>query len=121
MSTILIAEDYEALRTLFTRLFASEGFTIDAVSNGITLVQRAIRLQPDVILTDIHLPGLCGLDAITHLRGDARTQHIPIVALSGDPTNEHAALSAGAYAFFLKPVSIDELLAAVQAALKGVV
>jgi two-component system, cell cycle response regulator DivK len=114
MSTILIAEDYEALRMLFTRLFASEGFTVEAATNGITLVQRAIRLQPDVILTDIHLPGLSGLDAITYLLSDTRTRHIPIVALCCDPTNECGALAGGAQAFFLKPVSIDELLATVH-------
>jgi CheY-like chemotaxis protein len=114
MPTILIAEDYEALRVLFTRLFASEGYTVEAATNGITLVQRAIRLQPDLILTDINLPGLSGLDAMTSLHADARTQHLPIVALSCDPTNEYEALAAGARAFFLKPVSIDTLLVTIH-------
>lgn len=114
MPTILIAEDYDALRVLFTRLFASEGFRVEAATNGITLVQRAIRLQPDLILTDINLPGLSGLDAISYLQADARTQHLPIVALSCDPTNECLALGAGAHAFFLKPVSIDDLLVTIH-------
>src|SRR5688572_27076454 len=101
MTTILIAEDYDALRYLFARVLSTEGFAVETVSNGLALVQRALVLRPDVILTDVWMPTLSGIEAITYLRADTRTAHIPIIALSAEPTTERPALDAGAQAFFL--------------------
>jgi two-component system cell cycle response regulator len=114
MTTILIAEDYPALRQLFERLLLSEGFVVETVSNGLALVQRALVLAPDVILTDVWMPALSGIEAITYLRADARTAHIPIIALSAEPTTECPALAAGAQAFFVKPPPLDALLATIR-------
>ena len=110
MTTILIAEDYDALRYLFARVLTTEGFAVETVSNGLALVQRALALTPDVILTDVWMPTLSGIEAITYLRADTRTAHIPIIALSAEPTTERPALAAGAQAFFLKPPPFDALL-----------
>jgi CheY-like chemotaxis protein len=114
MTTILIAEDESALRQLFERLFSSEGFVVETVSNGIALVQRAIVSTPSVILTDVWMPGITGIEAIAYLRADARTAHIPIIAQSVEPTNERPALAAGAQAFFVKPASINALLTTIH-------
>jgi CheY-like chemotaxis protein len=110
MTTILIAEDYPALRQLFERLLISEGFVVETVSNGIALVQRAIVSTPTVILTDVWMPGISGIEAIAYLRTDPRTAYIPIIAQSVEPTNERAALAAGAQVFLRKPIDFDELL-----------
>ena len=92
MTTILIAEDYDALRYLFARVLTTEGFAVETVSNGLALVQRALALTPDVILTDVWMPTLSGIEAITYLRADTRTAHIPIIALSAEPTCEAPAV-----------------------------
>jgi CheY-like chemotaxis protein len=118
MTTILIAEDYDALRYLFARVLTTEGFAVETVSNGLALVQRALVLTPDVILTDMWMPTLSGIEAITYLRADTRTAHIPIIALSAEPTTERPALAAGAQAFFLKPPPFDALLATLRTLLR---
>jgi CheY-like chemotaxis protein len=118
MTTILIAEDYDALRQLFARVLTTEGFAVETVSNGLALVQRALVLTPDVILIDVWMPTLSGIEAMTYLRADARTSHIPIIALSAEPTTERPALAAGAQAFFLKPPPFDALLAAIRTLLR---
>jgi CheY-like chemotaxis protein len=114
MTTILIAEDYPALRQLFERLLISEGFVVETVSNGIALVQRAIVLTPNLMLTDVCMPGLIGIEAIAYLRADARTAHSPIIVQSTEPANERPALAAGAQAFFVKPPPLDALLATIR-------
>jgi len=84
----------------------------------------ARRYRPNLILLDLRLPGMDGYEALTHLKRDAVTQAIPIVAMSAhvaDAEQERKRLIAlGANSFLPKPFSIEELLNEVEAALQPV-
>jgi CheY-like chemotaxis protein len=75
--------------------------------------------QPDVILMDINLPGISGMDALQILRADPRTAHIPILALSANavPRDIQHALAAGFVDYITKPIKVNAFLQALDAAL----
>ncbi|TAN32427.1 response regulator [bacterium] len=113
---ILIVEDDEASRLLATATLEREGFAvIGAVSaeEGLRLIGRR---PPDLILMDIELPGMGGLELTRELKSDPATAAIPVVALTAHtmPLHERAALAAGCEAFIAKPVSPAVLRAEVR-------
>jgi len=115
-STILYVEDNEYNRKIVRQLLARTSYRLIEAVDGEAGVEAARRELPQLILMDVQLPKMSGLDATRLLRADAATQHIPIViitsfALSGD--RERAA-EAGANAYLAKPYSPRELLALVQ-------
>ena len=82
--TILIAEDDEASR-IFLRLFlVEEGFNVIEAKNGAEAVSLARQENPDLILTDLHMPELDGIGAVRQIRSDEKLRDIPILAMSGD-------------------------------------
>jgi two-component system, cell cycle response regulator DivK len=113
--TILTIEDNEYNRKIVRKLLGSSYRLVEAV-DGEAGVALAVAELPDLILMDVQLPKMSGLEATRILRADARTKHIPIViitsfALSGD--RERAA-DSGAAAYLAKPYSPGELLALVR-------
>ena len=82
-------------------------------------IQLARAQQPDVILMDINLPGISGIEAMKILRDDPTTAHIPIVALSANamPRDVAKGLEAGFFSYLTKPIKVPEFMAALDAAL----
>ena len=119
--TLLYVEDNPANLLLVEQLIArrsdmrllSEG-TADAG------VRRAKRDQPEVILMDINLPGISGVDALKILRDDPATAHIPVVALSANamPRDIQNGMTAGFFRYLTKPVKIGELMLTLEMALE---
>lgn len=111
---VLLVEDSEGQRALLTRLLEREGYEILAVDNGAKGLSAA-DASIDVVLLDIAMPGLNGLDVCRQLRGDPATANLPIILLTGrtDSRDVRDGLLAGADAFLSKPVEIDALLSAV--------
>jgi two-component system, cell cycle response regulator DivK len=114
--TILYVEDNEYNRKIVRQLLARTSYRLIEAVDGEAGVEAARRELPDLILMDVQLPKMSGLDATRILRADARTKDIPIViitsfALSGD--RERAA-EAGATGYLAKPYSPGELLALVR-------
>jgi DNA-binding NarL/FixJ family response regulator len=116
---VLLADDHllvaEALKSLLTPEFELVG----VVEDGRALVEAAARLRPDVIVADVTMPHLNGIDALIQLRqgGD----HVPVVFLTmhRDVTFARRALEAGASGFVLKHSAPAELVTAIRAALSG--
>jgi two-component system cell cycle response regulator DivK len=113
--TILTIEDNEYNRKIVRKLLGSRYRLVEAV-DGEAGVALAVAELPDLILMDVQLPKMSGLEATRILRADARTKHIPIViitsfALSGD--RERAA-ETGAAGYLAKPYSPAELVALVR-------
>jgi Response regulators consisting of a CheY-like receiver domain and a winged-helix DNA-binding domain len=100
------------------------GFTPLVAANGYEALAMARRYRPDLILLDLRLPGMDGYESLTHLKRDAVTQTIPIIAISAhvaDVEKERKRLIAlGANSFLAKPFLIEDLLAEVEAALQSV-
>jgi two-component system cell cycle response regulator DivK len=114
--TILLIEDNEYNRKIVRRLLGRGSYRLLEAVDGEAGVAMAVEERPDLILMDVQLPKMSGLDATRLLRAEPRTQHIPIVvitsfALGGD--RERAA-EAGAAAYLAKPYSPAELLALVH-------
>jgi two-component system cell cycle response regulator DivK len=114
--TVLYVEDNEYNRKIVRQLLSRTLYRLIEAVDGEAGVECAKRERPDLILMDVQLPKMSGLDATRLLRADAATQHIPILvitsfALSGD--RERAA-QAGATGYLAKPYSPRELLARVH-------
>ena len=114
--TILYVEDNEFNRKIVRQLLAKTTYRLREAVDGEQGVASALAAPPDLILMDIQLPKISGLDATRQLRGDPRTAAVPIIvvtsfALSGD---EQKATAAGATAYLAKPYSPRELLAKIR-------
>jgi len=110
--TILYVEDNEFNRKIVRDLLARTSYRLIEATDGEAGMAMALQEVPNLILMDIQLPKISGLDATRRLRADARTAQIPIIAitsyaLSGD---DQKALDAGASAYLAKPYSPRELL-----------
>jgi two-component system, cell cycle response regulator DivK len=113
---VLYVEDNEYNRKIVRQLLARTSYRLIEAVDGEAGIEAARRELPDLILMDVQLPKMSGLDATRLLRGDPATGHIPILvitsfALSGD--RERAA-EAGANGYLAKPYSPRELLARVR-------
>ena len=116
MKTILYVEDNEMNRQLVRDLLKRTTYQLVEAHDGEAGVARALEIKPDLILMDIQLPKMSGLDATRKLRAEAATANTPIVtitsfALSGD---EQKAKEAGATAYLAKPYSPRDLLALIR-------
>jgi two-component system cell cycle response regulator DivK len=114
--TILYVEDNEANRKIVRQLLKRTSYTLIEAFDGAEGVAKALEARPDLILMDVQLPKISGLDATRKLRAEASTADTPIIAitsfaLAGD---EHKAKEAGATAYLAKPFSPRELLALIR-------
>ena len=119
MAKILVVEDNPANMTLATFLLESVGHTVLGAADAETGLMLARGERPRLILMDIHLPGMDGLEATAALKRDEATREIPIIALTalamkGD---EERIRAAGCDGYIAKPMRYREFLAAVAAAL----
>jgi CheY-like chemotaxis protein len=110
--TILIADDEPTLREL-VRASLDGGYRFAEASDGVVALQLARELDPDVIILDLMLPRLSGLEVLEELRADERLQHIPVLVMTAWNDTYDAALAAGADRFLTKPFHPDELKLAV--------
>ena len=114
--TILYVEDNEFNLKMVRQLLSRTSYRLIEATDGETGVATALKEMPDLVLMDVQLPKLSGLDATRRLRGDPKTAHIPIIvvtsfALSGD---DQKAKDAGASAYLAKPYSPRELLGMIR-------
>lgn len=119
MAKILIVEDNPANMTLATFLLKSAGHTVISATSAETGVALARDEQPDLVLMDIQLPGMDGLEATGLLKGDAATRAIPVIALTalamkGD---EERIRAAGCDGYIAKPLAYKDFLATISAQL----
>jgi len=113
---VLYVEDNEYNRKIVRQLLSRTSYRLLEAMDGEEGIAMAQRELPDLILMDVQLPKLSGLDATRRLRADPRTSHIPLVvvtsfALSGDGQR---AMDAGASAYLAKPYSPRDLLALIR-------
>jgi len=119
MRTVLYVEDNPANMKLVEQLIARHsGIRLLTAVNGTLGVEAARTSQPTVILMDINLPGMSGVDAFRLLREDPATAQIPIVALSANamPRDIQATLDAGFFRYLTKPIKVKELMDTLNAA-----
>jgi CheY-like chemotaxis protein len=113
---VLVVEDYQDAREMYAAYLQFSGFDVAEAGNGVEAVEKATGLLPDIILMDLALPRMDGWEATRRLKGDPRTRHIPIVALTGHALAGHAdgAREAGCDSFVTKPCLPDALVAEIR-------
>ncbi|MEO8223598.1 MAG: ATP-binding protein [Gammaproteobacteria bacterium] len=118
--TVLYVDDNAVNRELVEQLIARRSeLSLLSAADATVGIALARALQPEVILMDIKLPGMSGIEACKILRADASTTHIPIIALSGNamPGDIEKALKAGFLDYITKPINVERLMDALDAAL----
>lgn len=117
---IVVADDDRDTRELYRACFDMSGFMTAEASTGVEAIAAAERLLPDVLLTDLILPDISGLDVTRHLKCQKPTANIQVILLTGyshEDLQRHAA-AAGAARALLKPCLPDAMLREVRRALK---
>jgi len=116
MSVVLIVEDNDKNMKLARDVLRAKGYeTLEALT-GEEGVKLALEKKPDLVLMDIQLPGINGIEAFRQIRGNAGTKSIPVVALTASvtPTDRSAITAAGFDAFLGKPINLKEFLETVK-------
>jgi CheY-like chemotaxis protein len=110
---ILIVEDDVETRQFYLRVLTLDGFRTDQAHNGFQAFEKALQDRPNLILTDIAVPGIDGIELCRRLRADERTSQIPVLAITGygDRQYEDRARHAGAGQVLIKPCGAELLIA----------
>ena len=113
---ILIVEDNELNMKLLNDVLEAYGYDVVKTASGAAVLELARQHRPDLVLMDIQLPDVSGLDAVRQLKGDPETQAIPVIAvtafaMAGD---ERRALDSGCDGYIAKPIMLREFLAMVE-------
>ena len=116
---VLLADDHRVVSEGLKRLLADDFELVGMVEDGRALVAAAKKLQPDVIVADISMPHLNGIDAMAQLKKDNARIKVVFLTMHQEPAYARRALEAGAAGFVLKHSAPAELVMAIHAALKG--
>jgi len=119
MAKVLIADDSRFQVQMVASWLTPKGFEVIFAVDALQTWMMALRSNPDLILLDINMPGGTGIEVLKRLRMSSKTQHIPVIVVSGDenPGTESKARSLGATEFLHKPVEQEQLCASVDRAL----
>jgi len=117
--TILLADDHAIVTEGLASLLRSEFSLVGTVADGAGLIEAARRLRPDVIVTDVAMPGMSGLEALRRLKADAIAAKVIFLTMHAEAQLAAEALRAGASGFVVKHAAGKELIAAIHAVLRG--
>ena len=115
--TILVVEDNELNLRLFCDLLNAHGYSAHPVRDGRDAVAKAREVSPDLIIMDIQLPNISGLDLISDIKRDAKLRNTPVLAVTAyaGKGDEEQIRAAGAEAYVSKPISVIKFIESVGA------
>ena len=118
---VLIVEDHERNMKLFRDVLSAKGYRTLEATSGAQAIELAREHVPDIVLMDIRLPDVDGIDALERLRSDERTSSIPVLAVTAQAMrgDRERFLAAGFDGYVPKPVDIAELTATVKKHCEG--
>lgn len=113
---IMVVEDNDLNRKLFCDVLRANGFDVEPVADGEKVLETARQVSPDLIIMDIQLPGISGVDLIEAAKQEAELRDIPVLAVTAFAAkgDEDRIRAAGAAGYLAKPVSISPFMAEVQ-------
>lgn len=111
MKTVLVADDKATSRELVRTVLERSGYTVAEAGDGLEALRNARELKPDLIILDLHMPGLDGFGVIREIRRDRELAATPVMALTASAMqgDRERALSAGFTAYIAKPIQIGAL------------
>lgn len=113
---ILVVDDEPDLVTILTKYFTDAGYTVDAASHGGDALIAVSQHQPDVVILDVMMDGLNGVQVLQRIRSLYPNVRVIMITGSSDTSLEPTTMSMGAFAYVSKPVSLQHLHEAVSAA-----
>lgn len=121
MLTIVLADDHHVVRQGLRKLLEGEldCLVVGEAADGVATVAQVAHLQPTVLVADLRMPGMTGLEVIQRVRQRSPRTHMLILSMYGDAPHVRAALRAGAEGYILKEAQASEFLAAVRAVSTG--
>jgi two-component system, NarL family, nitrate/nitrite response regulator NarL len=117
---VLLVDDHALFRAGLSALISEEGFdVVGQASSGPEGIALARELAPDVVIMDLNMPGMSGVEATRALAAQAPASRVVVLTVSGDETSVTEAVLAGACGYLLKDADVDDILAAIRAAAAG--
>ena len=116
---ILLADDHKEMRERVVSLLQEEFEVVGAVEDGRALLEAELKMQPDVCVVDISMPGICGLDAAAQLVARGSKTRIVVLTVYDDSDFLEAALTSGASAYVVKRRMTSDLCLAIHEVLAG--
>lgn len=113
---LLIADDDKTFCHLLAAEMGSKGWRVTIAADAMQTIMYALRVQPNVIVLDIQMPGGTGITALKKLKASTKTAGIPVLVVSGstDPTMESTLAQAGAARYIAKPVDVESLRTVIE-------
>jgi len=118
LATVLICDDEPSLRELI-RISLDGPYSFAEADDGEKSLEIARRLRPDVIILDMMMPRLSGLEVLSEIRGDRALAETPVIVLTAQPSTKDEALRGGADIVMVKPFEPEQITAAVEEVLAG--
>lgn len=119
MATILLADDAAFQRTRTAKLLLQHGYSVEEADNGAVAVQKYKLIRPDLVLMDITMPEMDGIQATREIRAADPNARIVMVSALGQQSMVMEAIKAGARDFIVKPAQPEQLLDAVRRHVQG--
>jgi len=116
---VLVVDDHAFYRSGLRAMLAGEGLAVTEAASGAAALESAYREAPDVVLMDVHMPGMSGIEATRRLGDAARAVPVVMLTVSADERDVVAAVRAGARGYVLKDATVEEIVASVRAAVEG--
>jgi DNA-binding NarL/FixJ family response regulator len=117
---VLLVDDHDLFRTGLKNLLEEQGVqVVGEAANGQTALRLAPELVPDVVIMDLNMPGLSGVETTRHLTGIAPLARVVVLTISVDDEDVMDAVMAGACGYLLKDASIEDLITGIRAAAAG--
>ena len=117
MKKILIIEDDQIMRELLQLRLINAGYDVLLAADAVVAANAVMTRRPDLVLADIDMPYMNGLQLVQAMKADPATARIPVIFVTGNTEAESEAMQLGAAGFFAKPLRVDDLLAKVAALL----
>ena len=111
--TILVVEDDRELLELIGLYLANAGYTVRSVQNGLEAAAACLKVTPDLIISDVHMPRMGGFDMIRILKSEPAMKDIPVIFLTRDEKGRDEGSDLGAIEYLLKPFEPEALLSTV--------
>jgi DNA-binding response OmpR family regulator len=118
---ILVLEDDPSVQMLLRKQLVAHGFKVTVASDGLDGLMKLESLKPDIMVCDVMMPNLDGIEFVKAIKGNTQTQKIPVIFLTAktDPRSMIEGINVGARFYVTKPFQIDDLLSKVRRALAG--
>ncbi len=107
---ILVVEDSPTFRSLLMNILLSRQYQVTLAEDGVEGLQKVNQIRPDLVICDVHMPGVDGFQVCSTIKNRPETCLMPVILISGASENAMHAQSTGADAFLLKPFDLEDFL-----------